>query len=324
MRLLFAGTPQVAVPALRALLASKHEVVAVLTRAPAPAGRGRRSTPSPVAEAAEAAGVPVLTPARVRDPEFLDRLRALAPDCAPVVAYGNLIPAVALDVPRLGWVNLHFSVLPAWRGAAPVQRAIMAGDTETGATVFRLDEGLDTGPVLATMVESLGPSETAGAVLERLARNGSELLVATLDALAASALPARPQPADGVSFAPKLSVADAEVTFATPAYAVDRIIRGCTPDPGPWTWWGADRVKLGPLQDHRASAHEASGHVSSGVGPPLAPGRVRVSRHGVDVGTTTSAVRLGDVQPPGKRMMAATDWARGAHGLDGATLGRSG
>ncbi|MGF1648749.1 MAG: methionyl-tRNA formyltransferase [Kineosporiaceae bacterium] len=310
MRLVLAGTPAPAVPALRALLASRHEVAAVLTRPDAAAGRGRRSLPSPVRLAAAEAGLEVLTPQRVRDPDLLDRLRRIAPDCCPVVAYGALIPPAALGIPPHGWVNVHFSVLPAWRGAAPVQRAIAAGDAETGVTVFRLDEGLDTGPVLATMVEPLRPRDTAGEVLDRLATAGADLLVRVLDAVEAGALQARPQAADGVSHAPKVTVTEARVDFGLPAHVVDRRIRAVTPEPGAWTTVRGDRVRLGPVT----------------VSPDptrLAPATVAVHRREVLVGTGTSAVVLGAVQPPGRRPMPAPDWARGVRDLDGTVLGAS-
>jgi methionyl-tRNA formyltransferase len=203
VRLAFAGTPSPAVPALRALLDSpNHEVVAVITRPPAPAGRGRRAQSSPVAEVADAAGIPVLSPDRPRAPEFLSQLAELEPDCCPVVAYGALLPRAALDVPRLGWVNLHFSLLPAWRGAAPVQHAILHGDDITGASTFLIEEGLDTGPVYGVCTEAIRPDDTSGSLLERLAESGAQLLLATMDALASGALVAVPQSSDGVSIAP--------------------------------------------------------------------------------------------------------------------------
>jgi methionyl-tRNA formyltransferase len=185
LRLLFAGTPEPAVPSLEALLGSRHDVVAVLTRPDARAGRGRKVSRSPVAERADAAGVPVLQPRSPREPEFLEQLAELAVDCAPVVAYGALVPQAALDLPAHGWVNLHFSLLPAWRGAAPVQHAIMAGDEVTGASTFRLEAGLDTGPVFGTVTETIGAHDTAGDLLGRLSVSGAGLLVATLDGIAA-------------------------------------------------------------------------------------------------------------------------------------------
>jgi len=247
MRLVFAGTPQTAVPALDALLASRHEVVAVLTRPDAPAGRGRHVESSPVARRAAGAGLEVLTPARVRDPQFLDRLRHIAPDCVPLVAYGALIPQAALDVPAHGWVNLHFSVLPAWRGAAPVPHAILHGDDVTGATTFRLVAELDAGPVYGVLTEPVRPADTAGDLLDRLAHSGAQLLLATLDGIEAGTIEAVPQPAEGVSFAPKITPADARVDWKLPAYVVDRVIRACTPEPGAWTEHDGARLKLGPV-----------------------------------------------------------------------------
>ncbi|MFJ1510420.1 methionyl-tRNA formyltransferase [Cellulosimicrobium funkei] len=310
MRLLFAGTPDTAVPSLDALLDSRHEVVAVLTRADAPSGRGRRLTPSPVRVRAEEAGIPVLTD-RPRGEEFLARLAALDVDAAPVVAYGEILRPDVLAVPRHGWVNLHFSVLPAWRGAAPVQRAIIAGDEVTGATTFLIEEGLDSGPTLGTTTETIRPRDTAGDLLGRLAVSGAGLLVATLDALEDGTLRPQPQPADGVSHAAKLTTADAEVRWDHPALAVDRLVRGCTPAPGAWTTLpGADgtpaRLGLGPVTPRPDVVD-------------LAPGQVRAGKKEVLVGTATHAVQLGDVAPVGKKHMPAADWARGAR-LDDATV----
>ncbi|MEU8069698.1 methionyl-tRNA formyltransferase [Micromonospora sp. NPDC049151] len=299
MRLVFAGTPAVAVPALDAIAASGHELLAVVTRPDAPAGRGRGLVRSPVGAWADAHGVEVLTPARPREPEFLDRLRELAPDCVPVVAYGALVPPVALEIPRHGWINLHFSLLPAWRGAAPVQHAVLHGDELTGASVFELEEGLDTGPVYGTVTDEIRPADTSGDLLERLAHSGAGLLVAVLDAIGAGTARAVPQPADGVSLAPKLTVEDARVRWGDPAFAVDRRIRACTPAPGPWTTFRDDRVKLGPV-------------TPLPEGPELKPGELRVEKSGVLVGTATTPVRLGEVRAAGKKAMPAGDWARGA------------
>ncbi len=312
MRLLFAGTPDAAVPSLTALIASRHDVVAVLTRADAPAGRGRKLAPSPVRLAAQEAGIPVLTDVP-RGPEFLDLLRDLDVDAAPVVAYGHLLrPDVLAAVPH-GWINLHFSLLPAWRGAAPVQRAVIAGDEITGATTFLLDEGMDTGPVLGTMTETIRPRDTSGDLLERLARAGAGLLVATLDSLEDGALDPRPQPGDGVSLAAKLTPRDAFTDFRAPALAVDRLVRGCTPAPGAWTTTpGPDgapvRLGLGPVTPRP--------DVSD-----LRAGEVRPGKRDVLVGTATHAVALGTVHPVGKKPMAAADWARGARLGDDVVLG---
>ena len=317
MRLLFAGTPTVALPAFRALLAGPHEVLAVLTRPDAASGRGRRTRPSPVAELAEEVGVEVLRPPGPRDPAFQQRLVDLAPDCVPVVAYGALVPEAALEVPSAGWVNLHFSLLPAWRGAAPVQHALLAGDESTGATTFRLVRELDAGPVYGTTTEVIRPRDTAGDLLARLARSGADLLAGTLDGLAAGRVLAVPQPSDGVSFAPRLQVDDARVRWDEPAVAVDRRIRACTPAPGPWTTLAGERIKLGPVLP-AATSDEAAARPVPGR---LAPGELRVDKHAVLVGTSTDAVLLDEVQPHGKRPMPAADWARGARMPVGARLG---
>ena len=299
MRVVFAGTPAPALPALEAVAASRHDLVGVVTRPDAPAGRGRRLTPSPVAQRADELGVPVLKPEHPRDPGFQEALRALAPDCCPVVAYGALLPQSALDIPRHGWVNLHFSCLPAWRGAAPVQHAVWAGDEVTGATTFRIVRELDAGPTFGVMTERIRPTDTAGDLLARLAEGGAGLLVVTLDGIEDGALEPREQPADGVSLAPKITVDDAHVSWREPAEAVDRRIRACTPAPGAWTTQGELRVKLGPVT------------LTDEV---LPPGRVRIGRSEVLVGTATTAVRLGDVKPFGSRQMPAADWARGLRG----------
>jgi methionyl-tRNA formyltransferase len=310
MRLVFAGTPQAAVPALDALLRSQHEVAAVVTRPDAPAGRGLHLTPSPVAEHASAAGLEVLKPARPREPGFIDRLRAIGPDCCPVTAYGALIPQAVLDIPAHGWVNLHFSLLPAWRGAAPVQHAILHGDDITGATTFRLVAELDAGPVFGVVTEPIGPRDTAGDLLARLAESGAELLVATLDGIESGQLVARPQPSEGVSHAPKIMADDARVRWDRPAMAVDRQIRACTPVPGAWTVLGQARLKLWPLADAAPPLADLPGGADD---RPPAPGELRMLRSAVLVGTATGPVALGDVQPHGKRRMSAAAWARGLH-----------
>ncbi|MBC3762041.1 methionyl-tRNA formyltransferase [Quadrisphaera oryzae] len=314
MRIVFAGTPAVAETALEALLSSDHEVVGVVSRPDTVAGRGRRALQSPVVVRALAAGLPVLQPTRASDPEFLAGLAALEPDCCPVVAYGALLPRPVLDVPRLGWVNLHFSLLPAWRGAAPVQRAVMAGDDVTGTTTFLLEEGMDTGPVLGTTTTTVGPRETSGELLGRLAADGAKLLVATLDGLEAGALVPVPQPSEGVSLAPKVTVEDARVRWDEPAFAVDRRVRGVTPAPGAWTTVHAERLKVGPVEPLAPVA------LATASAPRLAPGELLVQGQDVLVGTATVPVRLGEVQPAGKRAMPAAAWARGARLGEGEVL----
>lgn len=298
MRLVFAGTPAAAVPSLRALLDSdRHEVVAVLTRPDAPSGRGRKLTPSPIKQLALEAELEVLTPLRPREPEFLARLAEIAPDCCPVVAYGALLPRAALDIPPRGWVNLHFSLLPAWRGAAPVQHAVLAGDDLTGATTFQLEEGMDTGPYYGMITEPIGRADTSGDLLMRLAESGARLLVATLDGIADGTLEARPQPADGISLAPKLNPEDVRLRWQEPAIVIDRLARAATPAPGAWSTFRDHRIKIGPV-------------VPSEEGG-LAPGELSVRGGTVLVGTATAAVRLGTVQPEGKPAMAADAWVRG-------------
>ena len=292
MRLVFAGTPEVAVPSLEALLASRHEVVAVLTRPDAPAGRGRALRPSPVSEVAAHHGIEVLAPAHPRDEAFRQRLAALDVDAVPVVAYGALVPRSALDVPRVGWVNLHFSLLPAWRGAAPVQHALLAGDEVTGATTFLIEEDLDTGPYFGMLTEQVRPTDTAGDLLGRLAVAGAGLLVATMDGLEDGSLHAVPQSPEGVSHAPKITVADARVDWSAPALRVDRLVRACTPAPGAWTTFRGKRVKLSPVT--RTEEVLPAGVLQGDL-----------------VGTATQAVRLGVVRPEGKGEMAAVDWLRG-------------
>jgi methionyl-tRNA formyltransferase len=308
MRVVFAGTPAVALPTLRAVAESDHELVGVVTRPDAPAGRGRRLVASPVAELAEELGVPVLKPAHPSDPGFQAELKALEPQSCPVVAYGALLPQSALDIPEHGWVNLHFSLLPAWRGAAPVQRALWAGDEFSGATTFRIVKELDAGPTYGVVTERVRPTDTAGELLTRLAEAGAPLMVATLDGIADGSLEARPQPADGISLAPKLSVEEAELRWSDPALALDRQVRACTPAPGAWTTLAGERVKIGPLRlDPQAD--------------PLAPGELRVTKNAVHVGTGTVPVRLGEVRPHGRKQMAAADWARGARLDPGVRLG---
>jgi methionyl-tRNA formyltransferase len=301
VRLVFAGTPEVAVPSLRAVLDSHHDVVAVVTRPDARSGRGRGWSASPVADVAADAGVEVLKPATSRDPDLLERLAQLAPDCCPLVAYGGLVPRSALGIPVHGWVNLHFSLLPAWRGAAPAQWAILTGDEVTGATTFRLVEELDAGPTYGLFTEPIQPDDTAGALLGRLADHGAGLLLTTLDGIENGTVQARPQPTVGVSWAPKLSVDDGRVRWDEPAFAIDRRIRACTPAPGGWTTLASSRLKLSPV---RLRPEELG----------LVAGQLVVSRSEVLVGTRSHAVELGDVQAAGKPWMRAVDWARGLRG----------
>ena len=305
MRVLFAGTPAVAVPSLNALVEAGFDVVAVLTRPDAPIGRKRVLTPSPVAARAAELGIDVIRASRV-DAEATARIAEAAPDVAAIVAYGGLVPPAALGIPRHGWVNLHFSLLPAWRGAAPVQRAVMAGDDITGAVTFQLEEGLDTGPVFGTLTETVGQEDTAGELLERLSRSGAVLLAQTLSAIQAGKASAVPQSGD-VSLAPKLTLEDGRLNWTHPALAISRQARGVTPEPGAWTILGGQRVKLEPVR------------LRSDV-DGMAPGAVSLHGKSVLVGTGSHAVELTRIQPAGKKMMSAADWARGLASLEGVVF----
>ncbi|MGV9801722.1 methionyl-tRNA formyltransferase [Mycobacterium sp. NPDC003449] len=300
MRVVFAGTPDPAVASLRRLIESpRHDVIAVLTRPDAAAGRRGKPAPSPVARLALDHDIPVLRPSRPNGDEFVAELTELAPDCCAVVAYGALLGGRLLAVPTRGWINLHFSLLPAWRGAAPVQAAIAAGDEVTGATTFLIEPALDSGPVYGVVTETVRDIDTAGTLLERLAVSGAALLETTLDGVADGSLTAVPQPADGITVAPKITVDAARVRWDLPAHAVDRHIRAVTPNPGAWTMIGDLRVKVGPvIPDESADS--------------LAPGAIRLGRKNIHVGTGSFPVRLGQVQAPGKKPMTAADWARGA------------
>ena len=283
----------------------------MLTRPDARVGRGRSLKPSPVKAVALEHGIEVIDPVSLSDADARARLAELAPDCIPVVAYGNLVPKDLLDVPAHGWVNLHFSLLPAWRGAAPVQAAIAAGDEITGASTFLIEEGLDTGPVFGTVTEAIKPTDTADDLLGRLAQSGAALLAATMDGLEAGRLRPEAQSADGVSHAPKIVSDDARVDWSMPGHLIDRRIRAHTPAPGAWTMLGDDRLKLGPVPP-------VAGDDDALDQAPLEPGRIRVEKKRVLVGAGGgTAVALGDAQPPGKRMMNAVDWARGARPDDG-------
>jgi methionyl-tRNA formyltransferase len=298
VRIVFGGTPEVAIPSLDALADSRHELLAVVTRPDAPSGRGKKLTASSVAQRGVDLGVEVLKPQRPRDEGFVSRLNELSPDCCPVVAYGALLPQAVLDIPRHGWINLHFSLLPAWRGAAPVQHAILAGDQITGATTFRIVLELDAGPIFATATEPIHPDDTAGDLLHRLSLSGARLLVDTLDGIEDGTLTPTPQPETDsqVSYASKINVDDARVDWTQPADVVDRLVRACTPAPGAWTTFHGERFKIN------------SARISDSV---LPPGRLEISKRSVRVGTASQALELDEVQAQGKRPMAAADWARG-------------
>lgn len=313
MRIVFAGTPEPAVVALEKLIDSPHEVAAVITRTDARRGRGRTVHPSPVKALAEKHGIEVLTPTTLKPgTEDGDALRArladIAPEAIPVVAYGNLITEDLLSLPTHGWVNLHFSLLPAWRGAAPVQAAIAAGDTRTGATTFRIDQGLDTGDILATIDEDIQDTDTADDLLTRLAYAGGDLLVRTMDGLEDGSIAPQPQVGEA-SYAHKISTDDARIDWTASAEAVDRHIRAHTPGPGAWTLLGQSRLKLGPVEP--VPPTELEDRTEHSALSALQPGEVHVAKKEVMVGTGSSPVRLGKIQPPGKKMMNAADWGRG-------------
>jgi methionyl-tRNA formyltransferase len=298
VRIVFGGTPDVAIPSLDALADSHHELLAVVTRPDAPSGRGKKLTASSVAQRAVDLGIEVLKPQRPRDEGFVNRLSELAPDCCPVVAYGALLPQAVLDIPRHGWINLHFSLLPAWRGAAPVQHAILAGDQITGATTFRIVLELDAGPIFATVAEPIRPDDNAGDLLRRLSLSGARLLVDTLDGIEDGTLTPTPQPETDaqVSYASKINVEDARIDWTQPAEVLDRLVRACTPAPGAWTTFRGERFKIN------------SARISDSV---LPPGRLEISKRSVRVGTATQALELDEVQAQGKKPMLAADWARG-------------
>jgi methionyl-tRNA formyltransferase len=311
MRLIFAGTPAIAVPTLEALLASEHEVVAVVTQPDAKGRRGSALHPSPVKVVALERGLKVWTPEKASDPEFVEAVRAMEAEAAAVVAYGQILKPALLDAVALAWVNLHFSVLPAWRGAAPVQRAIMAGDDMTGATTFVIEEGLDTGPVLGSMTERIRPTDTAGDLLERLANAAAPLMVESLTALGNGSATPVPQAPDGVSYAHKLTREDAYVAWDRPAHVVDRQVRGCSPAPGAWTTLPDGTVaKLGPVSE----VPQATGTV---------PGQLAFRDGQVLVGTGTQPVALSWMAPAGKKPMDAAAWWRGARVNEGAMLGEA-
>ncbi len=291
MRIAFAGTPAVAVPVLQALIAAEHDVRFVITRPDAPTGRGRVLTPSPVALAASEHDLDCLKTTVLTD--ISDRLAEV--DCVVVVAFGALVPAALLDKPKHGWINVHFSLLPQWRGAAPVQRAIMAGDDVTGVTTFRIDSGLDTGPMLGSIATSIRNDETSGELLNRLSIEGAALIVATLSGLADGSLSPVEQPNSGVSLAPKLAKEDARINWQLPALAISRQIRAVTPDPGAWTMSGDERIKLFPL--------ELATQVTD-----LSPGEIANRDGKIFVGTGSHAVQLQSVQQAGRTEVTASQW----------------
>lgn len=310
MRLVVAGSPAAAVPTLRRLAASDHEIAAVLTRPPTPQGRKRVLTPTPVAQVAAELGLPVIEASRVDD-AVTARLADLDVDLGVIVAYGALLRRPALDAPRLGWVNLHFSDLPAYRGAAPVQRAVMAGDTRTAASVFQLVEALDAGPVYAADPFDIDPEATSGEVLAAMAESGAETVARVVDDIAAGAAVATEQ-VGAPTLAPKLTIDDGRIDFGAPATVVHARLRGVTPEPGAYAHLGETRVKL--LRSNRLTGG------TGGPAPQLAPGALALHGGRLLVGTADTPLTLLEVQPAGKKAMDAAAWARGLGELDGKVL----
>ena len=298
MKLVFAGTPQAAVPSLVALARSHHDLSAVITRSDAPLGRKRVLTPSPLAQAAAELGLPVLKANRL-DEAATAEIAALQPDLGVIVAYGGLVREPLLSVPRLGWINLHFSLLPRWRGAAPVQRALIAGDELTGAAVFQLVPELDAGAVFALVTQAIAEDDTAGSLLRDLSDSGARLLLEVIDALEAGGIQATPQ-AGPVTLAPKLTLADARIDWSEPAVAVRNRVRGVTPEPGAFTVLGDARLKLLDVA------------LTQGAEPQPA-GLIRETDKKVLIGTGTEPLELVIVQPAGKTQMTAIDWWRGVN-----------
>ncbi len=298
MRILFAGTPAVAIPTLNKLLSSEHEVVAVVTAPPAPAGRGQKLLSSDVAVAGRAAGLPVFEFADINSPDSTRELVNLNVDVAVVVAYGQLLKQEVLSISPNGWINLHFSLLPMWRGAAPVQHAILSGDEVTGATTFLLETGMDTGPIIGQLTTDINPTETAGELLERLSVEGAELMLTTIDAIAKGEAGLVPQSNVDVSYAPKISVNDTQIDWKHPALAISRKVRAFNPAPHAWTVLGDNKLLINAV---------AFGEFEE----VLEPGQIHVSKNQVLVGTGSVALELLEVKPAGKNWMPAADWARG-------------
>ncbi len=305
MRLVFAGTPEVAVPSLEALLAAGHDVVGVLTRPDAQSGRGRKLSRSPVAQRAAEHGIELLQPRRPGEPTALARLRELAPDVCPVVAYGALLPDAALAIPSHGWINLHFSLLPRWRGAAPVQRALIAGDAVTGATTFRIVRELDAGPVYRRLELPIPDDLDAGDLLADLAARGAGLLVESLADVAAGVEPS-PQPTEGVTLAPKLTVDEVRIDWTASSRTIAGLVHGASPQPGAWTMLGGDRIKVFGVRRREPS------------GEPLAPGELQADKRQLLVGCADAVLEIALIQAVGKKPMHGADWARGVRWATGA------
>jgi methionyl-tRNA formyltransferase len=297
MRIVFAGTPEFAVPALDAVVAAGHQVAATLTQPDRPSGRGLTAAASPVKQAAARLGIPVRQPASLKSPAAHGEIRALAPDALVVAAYGLILPQAVLDLPRLGAINIHASLLPRWRGAAPIHRALLAGDRETGISIMRMDAGLDTGPVLLREALPVLPDDTAGTLHDKLAALGARLVVAALDGLARGTLAATPQPAEGVTYAAKLEKHEARIDWRRPAAEIERQVRAFNPFPG-----ATARVRGTEVKIWRAAAADGGGE----------PGAVvRVDPAGIVVAGGAGALRLEELQRAGGKRLSARDFLRG-------------
>lgn len=322
MRVVFWASPEFAIPTLEALIESAHDIVAVVTQSPKATGRGRKLASTPVARRAEQAGIPVLAPDRPRGREFLEALRGFEPDVFVVVAYGAILPPEVLALPPLGAINVHASLLPELRGAAPVTRAILEGRAETGVTIMRMDEGLDTGPILLTASTPILPDDTAGTLTERLASLGAGLLVAALGRLARGELPETPQDSRGATHAPKVTVAEAELDWSRPAAQLERAARAYDPWPGAWTRWRGERLNVARLEIPAAADAVVGGAVGDGAaGGGSAPGTIVALDPAPLVRAGDGVVRLALVQPAGGRRMSGEAWARGRRVAPGERLG---
>ena len=305
MRLIFMGTPEFSVPVLDALVDAGHDIAAVYCQPPRPAGRGRKPRPSPVQARAETLGLPVRHPRSLRDAEAQAEFAALNADLAVVVAYGLILPPEVLTAPKRGCLNIHASLLPRWRGAAPIHRAIMAGDTETGICIMQMEKGLDTGPVLLRRTEAIRADDTTATLHDRLSALGAGLIIEALDRL--DDLTPQPQPEEGVTYAAKIDKSEAHVDWTRPAVEVDRLIRGLSPFPGAWTEIGGERVKL-----------LASALADGQAGPDARPGTVLDDRLTVACGK--GAVRLLRLQRAGKAAQDAETFLRGRPVVAGIRL----
>jgi len=308
LRIVFAGTPEFAVPPLEGLLAAGHELVAVYTQPDRPAGRGQALAASPVKRHALESGLTVEQPATLKSPDAVGRLRSVDADLMVVVAYGLILPQAVLDVPRLGCWNIHAALLPRWRGAAPIQRAILAGDAVTGITIMQMEAGLDTGPVLLVHETPIGPRELGGELHDRLSRLGAEAIVAAIDEWQAGRITPVPQPAEGATYAAKLSKAEARIDWAQPAVAIDRQVRAFNPWPVAETTWDGKQLRVWQCEPEPSEVHSAPGTVLEACG-----GRIVVA-------TGAGALRLQQVQVAGRRAMSAAEFLN-ANSLVGARLG---